>query len=169
MIQRCSNPARQCWMRYGGRGIKVHPDWEKFEFFLRDMGVRPVGHSIDRINPDGDYEPSNCRWIPVQKQSQTTRLYLSIGACVICGEHRGNRSGRCHRCNEFFRRNGVERPPVEGGVPKRTLPPKPCSTCSAPSKPLVHGRCKRCAEFFRRTGSERPLSIGNLPTHQVKP
>ncbi len=74
MIQRCTNPNQTKFKDYGGRGIKVCDRWLKFENFLEDMGQRPVGLEIDRINNNGNYEPGNCRWVTRKENLNNTRI-----------------------------------------------------------------------------------------------
>jgi len=72
--ERCLNKKDKGYENYGGRGIKICDRWMKFENFYADMGDRPSDkHSIDRINNDGNYEPSNCKWSTRTEQNSNTR------------------------------------------------------------------------------------------------
>lgn len=76
MIKRCTNSTNASWKYYGARGVKVCDRWRGpagFDNFLADMGEKPEGTSIDRIDGDGDYTPDNCRWATFQAQAQTRR------------------------------------------------------------------------------------------------
>ena len=75
MKRRCDYEKGSRWKHYGGRGIKVCDRWlNSYENFLKDMGRKPgPEYSIDRINVDGNYEPSNCKWSTPKEQSNNTR------------------------------------------------------------------------------------------------
>lgn len=76
MITRCEVPNLNCFENYGGRGIKVCDRWRhSFENFLEDMGKRPsLSYTLDRIDVNGNYEPSNCRWADNYQQAINKRL-----------------------------------------------------------------------------------------------
>lgn len=74
MWARCTNEKLRCYKDYGGRRIKVCESWESFDVFFSDMGIRPKRTTLDRINNDGNYEPSNCRWAtPIEQVHNRVR------------------------------------------------------------------------------------------------
>jgi hypothetical protein len=73
MRTRCENPNSKNFKHYGGRGISVCKQWSNFENFLKDMGERPFGKSIDRIDVNGNYEPTNCKWSTTAEQANNKR------------------------------------------------------------------------------------------------
>src|SRR5690349_16996798 len=81
MKQRCSNPKHISYPYYGGRGIRVTPEWEEFENFYADMGDPPDDYEIDREDNDGDYTKDNCRWVP----ARTNRLNKSDARMLTRG------------------------------------------------------------------------------------
>ena len=85
MRLRCENKNATGYQNYGGRGVKVCTRWlgdEGFLNFLADMGERPKGTSLDRIDNKGDYNPNNCKWSTVEEQLQNRR-------CAVIIEHNG--------------------------------------------------------------------------------
>lgn len=79
MLVRCLNPNHDNYKLYGGRGVKVCDNWlGSFENFYQDMGERPIGMTLDRIDPDGDYCKENCRWATQQKQCVNRRHNFKV-------------------------------------------------------------------------------------------
>lgn len=74
MKQRCFNQNHAAYKYYGARSISVCERWLTFENFVEDMGERPTGTSLDRINNDGNYEPGNCRWATPKEQMSNRRV-----------------------------------------------------------------------------------------------
>lgn len=75
MMMRCNNPKGWGYAEYGAKGIKVCDRWHDFRSFLYDMGERPPGRSIDRIDGTKGYEPGNCRWATRAQQNANRRKY----------------------------------------------------------------------------------------------
>lgn len=111
MLHRCYNPSNANYRYYGGRGIRVCERWRKSRrAFVSDMGPRPEGMTLDRIDNDGDYEPGNCRWATRTEQQNNTRLTHFV-------EINGTRLS----VSEWARKIGISPTGFRGRV--RALPP----------------------------------------------
>lgn len=85
MFQRCYNEHTEAYQNYGGRGIKVCKEWNSLSNFLKDMGPRPHGMSIDRIDVDGNYCPENCRWADksTQANNKTNNVFIEFNGLSL--------------------------------------------------------------------------------------
>lgn len=113
MRERCLDPKSKSYPRYGGRGISVCDRWlgaDGFANFLADMGLKPTPeHSIDRLDPNGNYEPANCRWATKQQQASENRRPAKLPTHCRRGHPRspenrvpnGTQFGACKACREI--------------------------------------------------------------------
>lgn len=86
MWGRCRYPSQDAYKHYGGRGIKVCQRWRSFRLFLKDMGERPAGMYLGRRDPNGDYEPGNCKWATRGElmRNKTTARLLTLNDVTKC-------------------------------------------------------------------------------------
>jgi hypothetical protein len=150
MRQRCNNPRCRSYRLYGARGIKVCERWNNsVEAFIEDMGFRPSAlHSLDRMNNDGDYEPSNCRWATQTEQSNNTRVTTLL---TFKGETK-----TLHQWCEI-----LKLPPktietrIRIGLDAETALTRPIQVYRVP--PLNCARCDRPPELRRKKEGVRPF------------
>jgi hypothetical protein len=134
MLRRCYNPKDMGYKNYGGRGITVCQAWrESFDQFMQDMGECPEGWTIDRIDPNGNYEPSNCRWADSLTQNRNRRnsVYLTVGGKTKHLQEWSKESGlkpstimgRIKNCG-WTPEQAVKIPKYTGPMPSRWNPKK---------------------------------------------
>lgn len=78
MLSRCRNSNHKAYANYGGRGISVCAEWKSFDQFMTDMGPRPDGGMLDRIDNNGPYAPGNCRWSTRTEQNSNRRNCILV-------------------------------------------------------------------------------------------
>lgn len=144
MRKRCFDPKSNKWSRYGGRGITVCDRWAAFANFFADMGERPEGTTLDRIDNDGPYSPENCRWATKEEQAnnKSTNVFVEW-------------SGRRKTVSQWAReidvddkrlRKRLARRPVEEALSLR-------SGAATPPRLLEHdGRCQSLGAWARELG-----------------
>lgn len=91
MLDRCNNPSDFDYPNYGGRGIKVCPEWHSFENFYADMGARPEGLTLERVDNERGYSPDNCVWADRYQQSGNARPVYNSTTGVVGVWKKGNR------------------------------------------------------------------------------
>ena len=119
MLQRCTNPNNPAFADYGGRGITCCVRWETFAYFYADMGDRPPGLTLERIDNERGYEPGNCRWATRAEQNRNRR-----------GRRLLTHNGETLRISEWAQRLGIAEPKLRERLDKGwplelalTLPP----------------------------------------------
>lgn len=84
MRRRCTNPKDAGWKNYGGRGITVCPQWmESFDQFVEDMGLRPDGMTLERLDTNGNYEPGNCAWVSARDNLNNRRNTIKVNGVPL--------------------------------------------------------------------------------------
>lgn len=119
MLSRCFNKNSLSYKKYGARGTTVCKRWLKFENFFSDMGKRPIGYTLDRINTRGNYEPTNCRWATMKQQQNNRNNNVRLTL-----------NGDTFTIQEWARRTGISRETISkriraGWDTKRALSEKP--------------------------------------------
>lgn len=132
--QRCTNPKNQRYFDYGGRGIRMCPAWlNSFAAFHEYLGPRPEGHTLDRINNDGNYEPGNVRWATRKQQYSNQRHTRRI-----------TWGGRTQTLNEWAAEFGLSRDTLDSRIER--------------GWPLDRAMTARKFEFTRTARAEVPAS-----------
>ena len=163
MRVRCNTPTARQYGDYGGRGISICERWDSFAAFVEDMGPRPDGYVLDRIDNDGDYTPENCRWVDRKTSQRNQRItrrvtvegkqYKAADLADIAGVKTDTIIERVNHGLSYSEVTSTEHRP-RAGPPKKTHCPRGHSYEGAPLTREGYPRCRIChrdKERVRRT------------------
>jgi hypothetical protein len=160
MLRRCEDHADRRYASYGGRGIRVCERWHDFKSFLADIGRRPSpDYSLDRIDNDGNYEPSNCRWATRDQQIRNTRR-----------SHPVTVDGVTKNLIDWARESGISHPTLyrrlaSGWTPEQaiSIPPK----CSNRLDGYLVGEDHPLSKLSQEQAQEIRDAAGRVPRREL--
>lgn len=116
MRKRCNNKKHKNFDRYGGRGIKVCPEWDDFSTFVSDMGERPEGFLIERLDNNKGYSKENCKWASYleQQNNRSSNLRISFNGEIISEAELARRTNIARTTIQYWRNHGVLHKHVQG-------------------------------------------------------
>ena len=115
MKQRCSNPVDVMYPMYGGRGVEYDPSWEDFDVFYAELGSRPEGTTLDRIDNTRGYYPGNCRWASYAVQRQNQEIQVKPRSDSSTGIRGVSKETFYSRFKVEVKRNGIRMVLYRGG------------------------------------------------------
>jgi len=155
MMDRVSNPKNSNYMYYGGRGISVCERWLKFDKFFADMGERPDGMSIDRIDVNGNYEPSNCRWATIEEQNNNKRNTRHV-----------SHIGKTQNCTQWEKELGLNKGSLynrlKRGWTMDDAITKPCRRRSSDITITYEGKTKTVVEWQKELGLKSDTILSRM-------
>lgn len=114
MKQRCKNPNNKAYKNYGGRGITYDKRWEDFENFIKDMGVRPKGKTLERIDVNKNYCKENCKWATRLEQQHNMRVHKRKDVGVTFDKERNKWSAKiCCKYKQYAKRFNTKLEAIE--------------------------------------------------------
>lgn len=146
MWTRCTNPNSECWNFYGGRGITICDRWKDFAAFLSDMGRKPVGMTIERVDTNGPYCPENCIWATIQTQANNRRDNVKLTF-----------RGETHGLGQWAKIVGLN-PTTLGHRIRSGWPVEMALTEPTGYKPKTRKKNKECDQNNDRNGNVAPRS-----------
>lgn len=161
MKSRCYYKKDKDYANYGGRGITVCKEWlESYDNFVFDMGIKPANMTIDRIDSNGNYEPSNCRWVSMKVQQNNRRNNVKI-----------IHDDKNLTLSQWAEELNIKKGTLRARVQRDKIPIEKAFQVTLESKAWKHGtnngynsgcRCKECTEFNANKSKKYRLKVNTV-------